>query len=701
MKITIGTPVYDDYSGLEMTLTSLQLHHDLTDVELIVVDNHPTTQQDRGGKIVESDVTRKIRQETEAAGGRYIAMPEPRGTAAPRNRLFTEATGDVVIVIDSHVMLAPSLLPAVRQYFANSEHAYDLVQGPILARRRHPSGHGLQAMGTHYADVWRSEMWGIWSQAWQCHCGQWHFDVTAELPAAAPIAFAADGSIVATPPQISKDPVCVFHGIQLGDRDAPLTACPACGQSLPSGLPYARHDQSLEARGYRRRCWDPDDTEPFDIAGLGLGMFAARREAWLAHGGFPAGMIGFGGGELHLHEQVRRHGGRTVCHPLCGWWHRFERDAVPYHAGLWEKVRNYVIWRKHLDMPLTPVKQHFVNNPALKTSLNEAQWQHLLADPFGNASWPGDLVESPKPATAAAKTNRPQPPESAKTIEVVYDWVLTTKRDCVSHLPAVRELASKCFRVVSLVKRREWDVAVLAGNPDEYYSHNTEQDQLLNRLAADFFYEARDASDSLAVEPIGCDLLLIDTVHSSERLRAELTRWTPHVARWIAIRGTKAFGAQAEGKKAPGLDAAIDDLISVGTWKRVYREDTQYGLTVLSCDPSERSIDRGVGHELSKLYKSLGINPPADCTCRALSNRMDALGPAGCREHESELVTAMEENAAKYKWTDTLKAGWKALGSGLVLKINPLDPLRSCLRIAIERTEADDAAWEARCDSAV
>jgi hypothetical protein len=75
---------------------------------------------------------------------------------------------------------------------------------------------------------------------------------------------------------------------------------------------------------------------------------------------------------------------------------------------------------------------------------------------------------------------------------------------------------------------------------------------------------------------------------------------------------------------------------------------------------------------------------------------MDELGPAGCREQEDELVKAMQENAEKYHWTDTLKAGWKALGAGLALRINPLDPLRSCLRIAIERTEADDAAWEAR-----
>jgi hypothetical protein len=204
----------------------------------------------------------------------------------------------------------------------------------------------------------------------------------------------------------------------------------------------------------------------------------------------------------------------------------------------------------------------------------------------------------------------------------------------------------------------------------------------------------RTQLDSLQANPEDCDLLLIDTVHSAERLRAELKAWLPHCRRWIAIRGTQAFGEVAEGKKQPGLNHAIQEVVDAGQWKRVYRETTQYGLTVLSCDPNERTIDRGVGFELTKLYKSLGINPPENCTCRALSVRMDELGPAGCREQEDELIKAMEENAAKYKWTDTLKAGFKAIGKGLAFKINPANPLRSCLRIAIERTEADDATWE-------
>jgi hypothetical protein len=689
-SLTIGTPVYDDYSGLEMTLQDLLLHHDLSDVELIVVDNHPTQDRDDAGRMVESKATQKIRQEAEAAGAKYIPMPEPRGTAAPRDRIFAEATSDVVIVVDSHVLLAGGALPAVRDYFADAAHAGDILAGPILSRRRIAGKSRLAPMATHYADVWRSEMWGIWSQAWQCSCGQWHFDVSALVPDEQQLGFDASGSIIATPPQTRHGPLCAFHEMRLGGRDQSVAACPVCGKGLPSDLPYSKHAEALEAAGYRRRCWDPADTEPFEIPGLGLGMFAARKDRWP---GFPAGMIGFGGGELHLHELFRRRGGRAVCHPLAAWWHRFEREKPPYHAGLWEKVRNYVLWRQRMDWPLYPVRQHFVNNPKLEQSLNDAQWRHLLADPLKHSAWPGHLVE---PEPKLPKGARPQPPKSAETAQQVYDWLLTTKRDCIDHLPAIRSLASKVGRVVSLVKRREWDAAVLAGSPAEYYSHNLEQDPLLDRLQG---YTVRDAADSLAVDPIDCDLLIIDTVHSAERLRAELTRWAPACRRWIAIRGTKAFGDHAEGSKgkSPGLHAAIRELCErLPSWKRVYVDDRQYGLTVLSCDPDERTIDRGPGFELHRIFDQLGVEMQEGCACRARIAQMNTWGVEGCREHLEEIVSALGKDSAKYSWGTKLKAVFGTVTTGLAFRINPLDPLRSLVLEAIRRTEADDAAWEAR-----
>jgi len=702
MKLTIGFPTYDDPSGIELSLQDLLMHHDLTDVEIIVIDNHPTVDR-RSGRAVESIDTRKLRQSVQAAGATYVPMATPTGTAPPRNMVFEVADGEVVIVADGHCKLAQNFLSAVRQFFSDHPDSLDILTGPLLSRGRHPTGNGVYPMATHYADVWRSHMWGIWSQAWQCTCGQWHFDVSAQLPGN-PLQM-QNGVIIAAPDPADGTPTCEFFPVAMG-RSA-VMECPACGQSLPSDLPYSRHSEPLEQLGYRRRCWDPDDTEPFAIPGMGLGLFVCRKDVWP---GFPKDMQGFGGGELHMHELFRRNGGRALCHPGLGWWHRFERDyripdrkhlppaeqlwqqlarKTPYENPTWLKVRNYVIWRNHLNMPLDPVHAHFVAPP--DAQINEQQWQYLLEDPIGHTDWPAHLKTQ-----ATTKGTRPQPPETAETIAAIFDWVITTKRDCIDHLAAIRELSLQCEDVVSLVKRREWDVAALAGHPATYVSHNLEVDPLQDRLQAISRYDL-DSRDSLEATPTDCDLLIIDTVHSAERLTAELTRWAPHCRRWIALRGTGKFGETAEGSNKPGLLVAARQFMAANpTWKRIAQSDQQYGLTILSCHPDERTIDRGPGHELHAIFDALGVQMQANCACRARIKQMNAWGAAGCRAHLDEIVEALDQDKDKYSWGTQFKAATKAITSGLAFKINPLNPLRSLVVEAIHRTEADDAAWERR-----
>jgi len=41
MFLTIGMPTYDDFDGVYFTLQALKSYHDLTDVELLVVDTKP------------------------------------------------------------------------------------------------------------------------------------------------------------------------------------------------------------------------------------------------------------------------------------------------------------------------------------------------------------------------------------------------------------------------------------------------------------------------------------------------------------------------------------------------------------------------------------------------------------------------------------------------------------------------------------
>lgn len=67
--------------------------------------------------------------------------------------------------------------------------------------------------------------------------------------------------------------------------------------------------------------------------------------------------------------------------------------------------------------------------------------------------------------------------------------------------------------------------------------------------------------DSLKVDPIKCDLLLIDGEHTYTQVSKELARWSPSVGRWIALHDVETFGDVGRDKKKLGLKKAIDEFI--------------------------------------------------------------------------------------------------------------------------------------------
>ena len=111
--------------------------------------------------------------------------------------------------------------------------------------------------------------------------------------------------------------------------------------------------------------WDRDprldepDCEPFEIA------HARARPLRLPQGrawpGLNPRLRGFGAEEGYLHERVRRHGGRVLCHPRLRWAHRFWRPlGIPY-PNLWEdRVRNYLVAWGELGWDSAPMEAHFL-----------------------------------------------------------------------------------------------------------------------------------------------------------------------------------------------------------------------------------------------------------------------------------------------------------------------------------------------------
>jgi len=102
--------------------------------------------------------------------------------------------------------------------------------------------------------------------------------------------------------------------------------------------------------------------EPFEIAAQGCGLFAMRKAAWP---GFHPLLRGFGPEEYHLHNRVRRAGGRCLCLPWLRWSHRFGNPDGASPPGMTpeDRLRGHLITAMDTGarMPDVPsIKRHFV-----------------------------------------------------------------------------------------------------------------------------------------------------------------------------------------------------------------------------------------------------------------------------------------------------------------------------------------------------
>lgn len=85
-----------------------------------------------------------------------------------------------------------------------------------------------------------------------------------------------------------------------------------------------------------------DSLEPFEIPMHGCGLFACRRDQWP---GFHPLLRGFGPEEWHLHQRVRRNGGKVICLPLLLWCHRFGNPdgTPPPGLSMEDRLRGHLI----------------------------------------------------------------------------------------------------------------------------------------------------------------------------------------------------------------------------------------------------------------------------------------------------------------------------------------------------------------------
>jgi hypothetical protein len=148
-KLTIGMATYDDYDGVYFSLQALRLYHPeiATAVEFLVIDNHP------GGPCAAP-----LKQlETKIPNYRYVPHDVEIGTAAPRNKIFEEASGEFVLCMDSHVMFESGALKRLLAFFEENPATPDLLQGPLVYD-------DLGSCATHFHPAWRAGMFGYWEK---------------------------------------------------------------------------------------------------------------------------------------------------------------------------------------------------------------------------------------------------------------------------------------------------------------------------------------------------------------------------------------------------------------------------------------------------------------------------------------------------------------------------------------------------------
>lgn len=141
-QLTIGMATYNDFDGVYFTLQALRLYQDLQGVELLVVDNFGC-----------EDTRRFVEGWSE---GRYVLHKGVQGTAAPRDLVFREAKGEVVLCCDSHVLFPPGVIARLKEFYRDHPDCDDLLQGPLL----YDDG---RAVSTHLDPVWREEFFGTWA----------------------------------------------------------------------------------------------------------------------------------------------------------------------------------------------------------------------------------------------------------------------------------------------------------------------------------------------------------------------------------------------------------------------------------------------------------------------------------------------------------------------------------------------------------
>jgi glycosyltransferase involved in cell wall biosynthesis len=129
-------PSYNNFTEVFFTVQSFRMYHDLTDCEILIVDNFG------------DDKLFGFVKKYGAGVVRYERAIEKNGVSHAKNRVFDHARGEYVMCIDSHILVKPGALDIVPP-------GDDFVQGPFQTS-------DCTTYKLSWKDEWSSQMWGKW-----------------------------------------------------------------------------------------------------------------------------------------------------------------------------------------------------------------------------------------------------------------------------------------------------------------------------------------------------------------------------------------------------------------------------------------------------------------------------------------------------------------------------------------------------------
>ena len=145
MLLTIGMASWNNPVELWFTLTALRLYQDLSDTELLVIDNAGNGQIEKICRFMKT---------------KYHLYTEKVGPQQAKNELFRVAEGYFTLSIDSHVMLFPNAVSKLKVWIRdNEEDAKGYITGPMA----YSSQLDNDIVVTHWEPEWRGNMYGIWA----------------------------------------------------------------------------------------------------------------------------------------------------------------------------------------------------------------------------------------------------------------------------------------------------------------------------------------------------------------------------------------------------------------------------------------------------------------------------------------------------------------------------------------------------------